>query len=100
VRDAGLGDVVDLGLEAVVPASLLLVRLPVEPLLARTDSDTSTTFSSQNTENTCYTVTCKSTCSVPGRGPVLGPGCRAPRGRRASTSCSSASSVCLRVLLH
>ena len=32
MRDAGLGDVVDLGLEAVVPAALLLVRLPVEPL--------------------------------------------------------------------
>jgi hypothetical protein len=33
VRDAGLGDVVDLGLEAVVPAALLLARLPVKPLL-------------------------------------------------------------------
>ena len=32
MRDAGLGDVVDLGLEAVVPAALHLVRLPVEPL--------------------------------------------------------------------
>ena len=33
MRDAGLGDVIDLGLEAVVPAALLVVRLPVEPLL-------------------------------------------------------------------
>lgn len=35
MRDAGLGDVVDLGLEPVVPASLLLARLPVKPLHAR-----------------------------------------------------------------
>jgi hypothetical protein len=32
VRDAGVGDVIDAGLEAIVPASRRLPRLPVKPL--------------------------------------------------------------------